>query len=163
MKGWARERQGPIKQVISKPNDKPAAGKRTRNLPLRVSLLCLSTALCVALLSAVFARRLGFLFAAPLPPVAAAVEGMCDSGIPGDPGVRGAVESSEDGDAGMALLLLLAMESDKVIVLDQKKQRKKVDKGYAIGSADTRCKVVWIGLVSLRCVAGSWSVDIWCG
>lgn len=42
---------------------------RSKNLPLRVSLLCLSTALWVARRSAVFARRLGlrFMAADPLP------------------------------------------------------------------------------------------------
>jgi hypothetical protein len=42
---------------------------RSKNLPLSVSLLCLSTALCVARRSAVLARRLGlrFIAADPLP------------------------------------------------------------------------------------------------
>jgi len=38
---------------------------RSKNLPFKVSLLCLSTALCVALRSAVLARRLGLRFMLP--------------------------------------------------------------------------------------------------
>jgi hypothetical protein len=79
---------------------------RSRNLPLRVSLLWRSTALWVALRSAVFARLLGFRFIC----AEAAFAGWelarkwSGSGRPerdcmvGEMGVRGVAESSEEGE-----------------------------------------------------------------
>jgi hypothetical protein len=45
-------------------NDEQRRKGRTKNLPFSVSRRCLSTALCVARRSAVFARRLGLRFIA---------------------------------------------------------------------------------------------------
>jgi hypothetical protein len=54
---------------------------RSKNLPLSVSLLCLSTALCVARRSAVLARRLGlrFIAADPLPGPAEGAAGVAEA------------------------------------------------------------------------------------
>jgi hypothetical protein len=96
---------------------------RSKNLPLSVSLRCLSTALCVARLSAVLARRLGFLFIWETPE-------FCPAGplllfdseeagrarvcmLEGESGVRGRpLLSSEavEGVEGMAIGKVMAIE-----------------------------------------------------
>jgi hypothetical protein len=93
----------------------------TKNLPLRVSLLCLSTALCVARLSAVLARRLALRltvpsgWAAALPVVAVVVVVLGGDAV-GDPvGDRGVVGGGAD-DAAPVLDVGDGIEMETAII-----------------------------------------------
>lgn len=77
---------------------------RTKNLPFRVSRRCLSTALCVARRSAVFARRLGLRFIPFAVPVALL---LFTALVPCIVAAAGAAPPEDDGGDCLSLLLLL--------------------------------------------------------
>lgn len=83
--------------------------ERTRNLPLSVSRRCLSTALCVARRSAVFARRLGLRFIALAVALLLFVAALvpCADALPAVP--PGDNVGDCDCDCGSVLLLLLVV------------------------------------------------------
>jgi len=90
---------------------------RSKKRLLRVSRRCLSTALWVALLSAVFARLLGFLFPAEVGGIVVELESALTSeggGVKGDGGwVEGEVEAQSEGLEGIWTDIAIEGSCDK--------------------------------------------------